>query len=102
MIKFNIIIYSIKITIIFKIIPPQNFNVLRGKNHRVFWHNFKNSVAVEIGLFYSQKFTNNRDHFFIIVELTICQVAPRSSKFGFTTRSVFKTALVGANTACTT
>jgi hypothetical protein len=36
------------------------------------------------------------------VELTICQMAPRSAKMGFTTRSVFKTALVWANTVCAT
>jgi hypothetical protein len=64
------------------------------KNHRIFWHNSKNYFAAEIGLLYLQKLAINYEQFFIIVELTICQMAPRSAKMGFTTRSVFKTALV--------
>lgn len=34
-----------------------------------FWHKFKNSVTVEIGLLYSQPFMSNRCIFLLIIKL---------------------------------
>jgi hypothetical protein len=38
------------------------------------WHEFKNSVAVQIGFLHSQPFTIRRFRFFIIVESAISRV----------------------------
>jgi hypothetical protein len=56
------LIYSTEVSLFFNIIP-EHIDALAPS-----WHEFKNFVAVEIGLLHSQPFTNSHFHFFVTVE----------------------------------
>jgi hypothetical protein len=62
------LIYSTKVPLFFNTIPEHIDAFVPS------WHEFKNSVAVEIGLLHSQPLTNSHFHFFIIVESATSQV----------------------------
>jgi hypothetical protein len=46
----------------------------------VSWHEFKNSIVVEIWLLHSQLFMSSYFHFFIIVELMTYHMLPQKPK----------------------
>jgi hypothetical protein len=77
--------YSAEVSLFFNIIPEHNDAFVP------LWHEFKYSIAVEIGLLHSQPLTNSHLHAFITVESATSQVLLQRIKQMEVRRAKFRT-----------